>query len=73
MAMKKSNAPREPSGGWLLLMPMMRLSIDLPSELHWRVKTGCAREGVKMAALVREMLEERFPAAKRQRRYVRGY
>jgi hypothetical protein len=68
--MRKSKAPRDPSGGWLLLMPMKRLTIDVPAELHWRFRTGCTARGVKMAAMLREMMEERFPVAKRKRKRI---
>ena len=42
--------------------PMKRLTIDIPASLHRRMKSDCASEGVKMADLLREMLETRFPA-----------
>lgn len=38
-----------------------RLTIDLPADLHARVKVGVAREGRQIAELVREWLEQRFP------------
>ena len=48
---------REPSG------PMKRFTIDVPVELHKRVKAGCAQRGLKMCDLLRELLEREFPAA----------
>lgn len=39
--------------------PMKRLTIDVPLNLHTRVKTQCAVQGLKMADVVRDMLERR--------------
>ena len=39
-----------------------RLTIDIPLSLHRRVKTGCAREELVIADVVREFLDRRFPA-----------
>lgn len=41
---------------------MKRFTIDVPADLHRRIKADCAEQGIKMADLVREMLEIRFPA-----------
>jgi hypothetical protein len=41
--------------------PMKRFTIDVPVELHRRVKSECARRGVKMADVLRELLEREFP------------
>jgi len=41
--------------------PMKRLTIDIPLSLHQRVKSQCALKGEKMADVVRELLEKRFP------------
>ena len=41
--------------------PMKRLTIDIPSSLHTRVKAGCAMRGVKMADVLRVYLENEFP------------
>jgi len=38
-----------------------RLNIIIPSELHTRVKAGCAIEGRDMTSILIEMLEKRFP------------
>jgi hypothetical protein len=46
-----------------LFEPMKRFTIDVPVELHKRVKAGCAQRGVKMCDLLRELLEREFPAA----------
>ncbi len=39
-----------------------RLTIDIPLGLHRRVKTGCAREELVIADVVREFLDQRFPS-----------
>ena len=39
-----------------------RFTIDVPASLHTRVKIGCAQRGLKMADVLREMLEKEFPA-----------
>ena len=41
---------------------MKRFTIDVPESLHKRVKIGCAQRGLKMADVLREMLEREFPA-----------
>lgn len=41
--------------------PMKRLTIDLPADLHRRVKRGCADRGIKMADVVRDLLDREFP------------
>ena len=41
---------------------MSRLTFELPQELHQRLKVGCAQEGIKMNALLAELIENRFPA-----------
>ena len=42
--------------------PMKRFTIDMPDELHFRVKTACARHGLRMADMLRYLLEREFPA-----------
>lgn len=37
-----------------------RLTIDVPASLHANIKAGCARQGIKMADAIRELLEEQF-------------
>lgn len=46
-----------------------RLTIDLPVGLHRRVKTGCVREDVTIADVVREFLDRRFPADPQPRKH----
>jgi hypothetical protein len=40
--------------------PMKRLTIDVPLSLHQRVKSQCALRGLKMADVMRELLEKHF-------------
>lgn len=40
-----------------------RFTIDVPVSLHKRVKSQCALQNLVMADVVRELLEQRFPAA----------
>ena len=42
---------------------MKRFTIDVPLSLHTRIKVQCAAKGVKMADVIREMLEREFSAA----------
>ncbi len=44
--------------------PMKRFTIDVPVSLHTRIKTQCAMRGVKMADVLRDLLEREFPHAK---------
>lgn len=39
---------------------MKRLTIDVPASLHANIKAGCARQGIKMADAIRELLVEQF-------------
>jgi hypothetical protein len=41
--------------------PMKRLTLDVSLSLHKRIKSQCAQEGKKMADVIREFLESRFP------------
>jgi hypothetical protein len=38
-----------------------RLTIDVPYELHKRIRTLCLADDRSMAEVVREILEEKFP------------
>ena len=40
---------------------MKRFTLDVPEELHKRIKTQCAMKGLKMADVMREVLEREFP------------
>lgn len=37
-----------------------RLTLDIPSSLHGRIKSQCALRGEKMVDVIRELLEEHF-------------
>lgn len=41
--------------------PMKRFTIDVTDTLHKRIKSACAMRGVKMADVIRELLEREFP------------
>lgn len=43
---------------------MKRLTIDIPTSLHKRVKSQCANQGTTIADVVRAFLERKFPDAK---------
>jgi hypothetical protein len=43
--------------------PMKRLTIDVPINLHKRIKSQCAMQNLVMADVIRELLEQRFPQA----------
>jgi predicted DNA binding CopG/RHH family protein len=40
---------------------MKRFTIDVPEELHRRIKMQCAMRGSKMADVLRNLLEKEFP------------
>lgn len=42
------------------VVKMKRLTIDVPENLHRRIKSGCAEKGVKMADEIRVLLEKHF-------------
>jgi hypothetical protein len=42
--------------------PMIRLSVDVPESLHTRIKLDCVAKRRKMAEVLREMMEQRWPA-----------
>lgn len=41
--------------------PMKRFTIDVSESLHKRIKSQCAMRGVKMADIIRDLLEREFP------------
>jgi hypothetical protein len=41
--------------------PMKRFTIDVPVSLHRRIKTACARRGLKTPTVLRDLLEREFP------------
>jgi hypothetical protein len=40
--------------------PMKWFTIDVPVELHRRIKTACARRGLKPSTVLRDLLEREF-------------
>lgn len=52
----------------VLREPMKRLTIDVPIPLHKRIKSQCALNNLVMADVIRELLEQRFPATPEQER-----
>ena len=40
---------------------MKRLTIDVPIELHKRIKSRCAMDNLVMADVIRDLLDHRFP------------
>jgi len=43
--------------------PTKRFTIDVPLELHSRIKVACAERGLKMADVLRDLREREFPPA----------
>jgi hypothetical protein len=43
--------------------PTKRLMLEIPAELHRRMKIQCAKEGRWIAEVARELFEKRFPPA----------
>ena len=39
----------------------IRLTFDVPAELHARIRVECALRNRRMAEVIREILAERFP------------
>lgn len=42
-------------------LKMKRLTIDIPDSLHRRVKSRCGQDGLRMADVIRDLLEQKFP------------
>jgi hypothetical protein len=56
----KPRAPKTPTLGNIISWPMKRLTIDVPIDLHIRLKTGCAMRGEKIADVIRLLIEREF-------------
>jgi hypothetical protein len=41
--------------------PMKRFTIEVPVELHRRIKAACAKRGLKTSSVLRDLLEREFP------------
>jgi ParG len=46
--------------------PMKRFTIEVPVELHRRIKAACAKRGLKTSSVLRDLLEREFPETSRQ-------
>jgi ParG len=53
--------PETRTVGTFISWPMKRLTIDVPIDLHIRLKTGCAMRGEKIADVIRTLIEREFP------------
>jgi hypothetical protein len=45
---------------------MKRFIIDVPVELHRRVRAACAKRGLRPSSVLRDLLEREFPETSRQ-------
>lgn len=43
-----------------------RLTVDLPVELHARLKIGCINRQTTMNELIRSLIEQEFPGGKKR-------
>jgi ParG len=43
--------------------PTKRLTVDIPEDLHRRIKVHCAGKGSQISDIVRELLAKEFPIA----------
>lgn len=43
-------------------VPTKRLTVDVPEDLHRRIKVDCAGKGVQISDVVRDILAKEFPA-----------
>ena len=43
-------------------VPTKRLTVDVPEDLHRRIKVDCAGKGVQISDVVRDILFKEFPA-----------
>ena len=53
---QQAEAPRPKAA-----VAMRRLTLDLPEDLHRRIKVACAERGVKMADALRALLAAHYP------------
>jgi hypothetical protein len=47
--------------------PNKRITIDVPLDLHQRLKAECVERGELMADVLRELIEREHPASRRRR------
>lgn len=41
--------------------PTKRLTVDIPEDLHRRIKVHCAGKGIQITDIVRDLLTKEFP------------
>lgn len=41
--------------------PTKRLTVDIPEDLHRRIKVDCAGKGIQISDVIRELLADAFP------------
>ena len=58
---RNAPAPEQPSAP-AAQQATKRFTIDVPLDLHSRIKVECARRGLKMADVLRDLLEREFPS-----------
>ncbi len=58
--MNTANSQREEPDAQTSVVPPKRLTIDIPEELHARIKSQCALRRTKMADEIRVLLEIHF-------------
>ena len=46
--------------------PMKRFTIDVPVELHRRIRAACAKRGLRPSSVLRDLLEREFPETSEQ-------
>jgi len=60
--MNTGNTQRDEPNAQVSVVPLKRLTIDIPEELHARIKSQCALRRTKMADEIRVLLETHFSA-----------
>ncbi len=58
--MNTGSTRREEANEQASIVPLKRLTIDIPEELHARIKSQCALRRTKMADEIRVLLETHF-------------
>ena len=57
----------EVEDGVLAMERMKRVTFDIPSDMHLRIKIRCARQDIPMRGVLRTLLEQAFAQQDRQR------
>ncbi|KUO56867.1 MAG: hypothetical protein APF80_13445 [Alphaproteobacteria bacterium BRH_c36] len=75
VAFKQPTALPKPADAWVgtsqpvplkepkLEGPTKRLTVDIPEELHRRIKVDCAGKGIQISDVVRDLLASAFPGS----------